>query len=376
MNEIKTDDDTFKCPLTNQYLINPVLVADGCFYEKQAIEDWLKKNDISPKTKYKLEHKQLYTCPDFCKELQNFYRLYPEKKPNPLKKKSKLVLTTNLFDSIQSIVISPDVTKVFTVCYEDNTIRVWILETGECEKELKQHQSSINSIAISNNGLYICSCSKDKFVRIWNVESGLCEKEIKGETFIFSQVIFSHDDLKLVSVSDDRIIRLWLRQTGVCEKEMRGHTDFVSSIAISYDGSTIISGSEDKTVRVWFNNNNTSKILKGHTKEVNSVAIFPDGLKFVSGSNDKTIRVWNIKSGVCEKVLKGLNIPLALSCNGLKIVSVSYKTLCVWILQTGLCDEKENFDLTYPFFISNDGSNLVSSFEDGRICITNLDEYL
>lgn len=40
----------FNCPITGEIMIDPVCTMDGHTYERQAIEEWFKKNSTSPKT--------------------------------------------------------------------------------------------------------------------------------------------------------------------------------------------------------------------------------------------------------------------------------------------------------------------------------------
>ena len=40
---------------------DPVLLCDGSTYDREAIEDWLQKNDTSPMTGTTLESKELRT---------------------------------------------------------------------------------------------------------------------------------------------------------------------------------------------------------------------------------------------------------------------------------------------------------------------------
>ena len=53
------------CPLTLELLRDPVFCADGHTYEREAIEDWLRAHETSPKTGLRLKHKHLvpnYQC--------------------------------------------------------------------------------------------------------------------------------------------------------------------------------------------------------------------------------------------------------------------------------------------------------------------------
>ena len=42
------------CFMTGKIMSEPVTIADGHTYEREAIEEWLQMNDVSPITKQKL----------------------------------------------------------------------------------------------------------------------------------------------------------------------------------------------------------------------------------------------------------------------------------------------------------------------------------
>lgn len=55
---------------------------------------------------------------------------------------------------------------------EDNTICIWNMNTINCEKKLKGHKQSINSISVHPSGKLMLSVGKDKTVRTWNLIQG------------------------------------------------------------------------------------------------------------------------------------------------------------------------------------------------------------
>ena len=69
--EEKIPDDDFKCPITLDYLKEPVMAQDGHFYEKSAIENWFKTHDNSPLTRQKID-KKLSVCYFFNNKLDEF----------------------------------------------------------------------------------------------------------------------------------------------------------------------------------------------------------------------------------------------------------------------------------------------------------------
>ena len=52
-NEIKEefDEEYGICPITQEYMTNPVITPSGNYYEKSAIIDWIKKNKTDPLTR-------------------------------------------------------------------------------------------------------------------------------------------------------------------------------------------------------------------------------------------------------------------------------------------------------------------------------------
>ena len=73
----------FTCPITKQIFYRPVLLDDGFFYEKCAIDEWLINSNNSPLTGKQLKHTYYNECFWFNKLLKKMIEKTPE-----LKKKS------------------------------------------------------------------------------------------------------------------------------------------------------------------------------------------------------------------------------------------------------------------------------------------------
>lgn len=66
------------CFITGKIMSEPVTIADGHTYEREAIEEWLQTHDTSPKTKQKLEHKKLVVNQEILREIVGFLADAPE----------------------------------------------------------------------------------------------------------------------------------------------------------------------------------------------------------------------------------------------------------------------------------------------------------
>jgi WD40 repeat protein len=84
---------------------------------------------------------------------------------------------------------------------EDNTIRVWERESGTQIQELKGHNDSVNSVAISSDNKFIVSGSRDETIRVWERESSKQIQELKGHNESVNSVALSSDNKFIVSGS-------------------------------------------------------------------------------------------------------------------------------------------------------------------------------
>jgi len=72
---------------------------------------------------------------------------------------------------ITALVISPDGEHLISGA-DDQTVKIWELETGRLIRTLRGHSDAISSVAISPDGKKIASSSDDKSVKLWDFETG------------------------------------------------------------------------------------------------------------------------------------------------------------------------------------------------------------
>ena len=57
---------------------------------------------------------------------------------------------------------------------QDNTLKIWDVETGRALRTLEGHTAKIRSVALTGDGMRAVSGSFDKTLNVWDVKSGCC----------------------------------------------------------------------------------------------------------------------------------------------------------------------------------------------------------
>jgi WD40 repeat protein len=104
-------------------------------------------------------------------------------------------------------------------------------------------------VALSGDGLWALSSGEDQTVRFWDLETGQCRAVLSGHTSGVLSVALSADGRWGLSGGNDRTLRWWDLETGQCRAALGGHSGRILSVALSADGRRALSGSDDHTVR-------------------------------------------------------------------------------------------------------------------------------
>lgn len=252
--------------------------------------------------------------------------------------------------------------SVFCSGSEDASIKIWDYETGEYEKTLKGHTSTVQDLAFDEKGDFLASCSADMTIRLWNFTEFECTKVLRGHDHNISSIDFAAGGNFVVSASRDRSIRVWEVSTGYNQKTLQGHDDWVRSAKVSPDGDLIASCGNDQSCRVWsYATGKCNMELHGHSHVVECLAWAPEtardaineavngpeeenslpGPFFASAGRDKTIVVWDAGTGSNLFTLKGHDNwikDLRFHPGGNYLLSAADdKTVRIWDLKTKRC---------------------------------------
>ncbi|KAG0006776.1 hypothetical protein BGZ65_003913 [Modicella reniformis] len=218
----------------------------------------------------------------------------------------KIIRTLNGHSgTVNSVMFSPEGDQI-TSGSDDNTVRLWDANTGDCQQVFIGHSNCVNNVAYSPRGGQVASASDDKTVRLWDVKTGDCLKTLIGHSGGVYSAVYSPKGNQIASSSADKTIRLWDVETGECCRTLSDHSKWVWNVVYSPRGDLIASASGDATVRLWDVETGTCRYtLRGHTSHVYSVVFSPKGDRVASGSHDATVRLWDVETGGCRQTLTG-----------------------------------------------------------------------
>jgi len=234
---------------------------------------------------------------------------------------------------------SPDGKKILTG--GGHVLIEWLVETRECLRPYKGHSSSVTQFCYSPDGKKILSCSYDETIKEWSVESGECIQTYKGHSSIVNNVCYSPDGEKILSCSYETI-KEWSVKSRKCIQTIETHTHSVNSICYSPCGKKILSGGGDNLVKEWaVKTGEIFQTFVGHTNTVKSASYSPDGKKILSASFDKMAKEWSVENGECLHTFLGHSGWITSACyspDGSKLVSGAWDlSVKEWSVRNGEC---------------------------------------
>ena len=237
--------------------------------------------------------------------------------------------TTPPSSVIRSARFSPDGKRIVTAG-NDNTARIWDVESGKELQTLEGHNNRVHIAAFSSDGKNILTAASngsrsDQAVRIWDAETGKELHKLEGHTGNIRSAAFSPDGKKIVTAAST--IRIWETVSGRKLHQLEGHEYLRDSVGLplpfsatfSPDGKKIVTAGYDGTVRIWdAESGRQLQSLEGHKRELGDnprdalrnfvrAGFSPDSTKIRTVGSDGTARIWDVASG---SELKKWDVPV------------------------------------------------------------------
>ena len=188
---------------------------------------------------------------------------------------------------VRSIDFSGDSQQLYTACW-GGVVNIWDLTQDDPSiiRSISAHQGAARWVRVSPDGTRLATCGNDLLVKLWNIETGEQELELKGHERHVYGVDFHPDGEHLVSQDLMGVILVWDLKTG----EQRRKID--ASVMTGYDKkfAADMGGARD----MQFNACGSRWASAGITKVVNSFA----------GIQDPIIVVFDWETGEATRQLR------------------------------------------------------------------------
>ncbi len=254
-------------------------------------------------------------------------------------------------------------------------VKLWNLDTNQCDRALSGHTSGVMSVAIARDGRSLASGGADGTIQWWQLSPPAPSSQtLVGHASVVTAVAIAPDGKTLISGSRDTTVKLWNLATGEMRQTLAGHAERVTCVALSPRFRVVASGSQDGTIRLWdLDTGECQQTLLGGDGAIYAIAIAPDGETLIGGSWDRTVKLWNLRTGrmastQCEHTL--LVGAIAIHPDGRTFATGSHDcTIKLWqlpnarLIQT-LCGHRGGIN---ALVFSPDGQSLASGSQDGTL---------
>ncbi|KZS94296.1 hypothetical protein SISNIDRAFT_502805, partial [Sistotremastrum niveocremeum HHB9708] len=264
------------------------------------------------------------------------------------------------------------------------------MESGWSASQLRALRSSraVFGIQISTDSSLMAVAVGSDVIRIQETKSAkvIARKSLRSRPDTYGVLAFSPENSILAYADDTHCIGLWHWQTPEQDHHLyEGHTAYIRSLCFSPNAELLLSASDDKTIRVWDIRSGTASPFRviqtnGMSLPINAVPVFVEGRNWIVSADfyDHSIKVSDLDA---EESLKqritwppDLDIRLALSPNGARLLSASKSGIQLWTMIDGQLSkfghnlEADHGDVCSAAF-SPDSCKVAVGFGDNNIQI-------
>jgi len=203
----------------------------------------------------------------------------------------------------------------------DNTVKVWDIESRTLLKTIRGHGGRVRSCQFypassdfpDPPGNWVLSVSRDGQAKLWNIEGYqemrvLRGRVLRGHADAVLDASFSPSpkDQMIVTASRDRTAKTWDFASGKELHEFKeGHDFLVSTAVFCPGGKKLLTAAFDNTTRFWDVKTGTQlgDAFEG-TGPSGVVALSHDATRILTGSDDTTAKLWDAKTGKRLRLLE------------------------------------------------------------------------
>ncbi|MDE0681289.1 MAG: T9SS type A sorting domain-containing protein [Candidatus Poribacteria bacterium] len=286
---------------------------------------------------------------------------------------------------IQSVEFSPVDSSLVVSASDDNTIKLWDLDTHTATT-FTGHTDKVIVVAFSPDGTTLASGSDDKTCKLWRVsdqENTATLEHIpiaNQPPSTVTSVAFSPDGTTLATAGY-QTVKLWDLSDNTVSHTFQ-HEDWVYAVIFSPNGGYLATiYGEGKKIKIWDVATKQSVTdLTGDVKWIGDIAFSPDSRIFVDAGHDGNVTLWSVSDwSVFGRISVYASIhDLAFSPDGKTLASAALG-IDLWSVETGekLISLIDHNRWVREVAFSADGNTLASSASyDGTLYVQDIETLL
>jgi len=180
---------------------------------------------------------------------------------------------------------------------DDQTVRIWDIETGVTVRVLSGHTMAVNDITLFENQLF--SASSDRTVMRWSLSLPF-QKAVTLPGVAISSAIAPNGQCVAIGFKDGALRLYSLPEVKLLSEQQQAHRDRIRHLAFNSDGTLLATASYDKTAKLWQVKADSSleaqQTFNGHTDKLYAVAFSPDSHRLATSSYNGQIGLFTIGS--------------------------------------------------------------------------------
>jgi WD40 repeat protein len=196
------------------------------------------------------------------------------------------------------------------------------------EIENKKHKASIYCLAFSADSKSLVFSSEDNTIRIWDIESAKVNHVLFGHTDKIVNAKFDPTSKIVVSASRDNTIRFW--EVGNADVMSNLHSQGVTQICLDPAGKMLASA-DGQIIVLWDAKlRSVKRILKNENKIYN-LAFSPDG-RILTVVLASSIQLWDINTGQVNQISEDA-YNIVFTPSGKTLILANNETIKLWDIE-------------------------------------------